>query len=79
VAAAEAEEAAEAAVAAVVAEAAVAASAAAEDLAAAIVRVHKGGHRLRESTLDWFKQRAISLSLDASLAQVGATYARTST
>jgi glycosyltransferase involved in cell wall biosynthesis len=56
----------------------VAASASADDLAAAIVRVHRAGRRLRESTLDWYKHHATRLSLDASLERVVETYTQTS-
>ena len=56
---------------------AIARSAEADDLAAAIVRVHRAGHELRRSTLDWFRQNAERLSLDRSLATVLEAYART--
>ena len=47
------------------------ASADADDLAAAIVRVHEAGPALRESTADWFERNARRLSLDG-LARAGA-------
>jgi glycosyltransferase involved in cell wall biosynthesis len=53
----------------------VAASADADDLAAAIVRVHAAGAELRQSTLDWFRRNATRLSLDSSLQLVVAEYA----
>jgi glycosyltransferase involved in cell wall biosynthesis len=53
----------------------VAPSASAEDLAAAIVRVHEAGRGLRESTLAWFKRNAERLSLGHSVEVVLATYA----
>jgi glycosyltransferase involved in cell wall biosynthesis len=52
----------------------IAASAEADDLAAAIVRVHRAGARLRESTLDWFHRNAERLSLEHSLQVVTAEY-----
>jgi glycosyltransferase involved in cell wall biosynthesis len=52
----------------------VAASASAEDLAAAIVRVHEAGHRLRESALAWFKRNETRLSLGNSLEIVSKAY-----
>jgi glycosyltransferase involved in cell wall biosynthesis len=54
---------------------AVARSAEADDLAAAIVRVHRAGPELRRSTLDWFGRNADRLSLDRSLARVLEAYA----
>jgi glycosyltransferase involved in cell wall biosynthesis len=54
---------------------AVAASADAEDLAAAIVRVHSAGPELRLSTLDWFRRNAARLSLESSLQRVLEEYA----
>lgn len=54
----------------------VAASAEAADLADAIVRVHAGGHALRESTADWFARNASELSLHTSLERVVARYGR---
>jgi glycosyltransferase involved in cell wall biosynthesis len=54
----------------------IAASAGADDLAAAIVRVHEGGEALRARTAAWFARNARRLSLDASLERVAATYAR---
>ncbi|HEY1360259.1 MAG TPA: glycosyltransferase family 4 protein [Thermoleophilaceae bacterium] len=52
----------------------VAASASPEDLAEAIVRVHRGGDALRESTAGWFAHNAQRLSLDASLRRVVESY-----
>ena len=52
----------------------VAASASAEDLAAAIVRVHELGAELRASTAAWFARNAHRLSLDGSLETVLAAY-----
>jgi glycosyltransferase involved in cell wall biosynthesis len=52
----------------------IAASASPEDLAAAIVRVHEGGHALRERTCAWFAANARRLSLDGSLDAVVAGY-----
>jgi glycosyltransferase involved in cell wall biosynthesis len=54
----------------------VAASDSPEDLAAAIERVHAGGHALRERTAAWFRDNARRLSLEASLESVVAVYAR---
>jgi glycosyltransferase involved in cell wall biosynthesis len=51
-------------------------SASPEDLADAIVRAHRAGSELRESTLAWFKRNAERLSLDRSLEVVLAGYAR---
>ena len=48
----------------------VAASTAPDELARAIVRVHEGGSRLRESRAGWFHANAERLSLDHSLAAV---------
>jgi glycosyltransferase involved in cell wall biosynthesis len=45
-------------------------------IAAAIVRVHETGLALRESTSGWFGEHAEELSLEASLEQVLASYAR---
>jgi glycosyltransferase involved in cell wall biosynthesis len=45
-------------------------------VAAAIVRVHEAGLELRESTARWFAEHAQELSLEASLEQVLAGYAR---
>jgi glycosyltransferase involved in cell wall biosynthesis len=53
----------------------IAASANADDLAAAIVRVHAAGAELRQSTLAWFHRNATRLSLDSSLQLVAAEYA----
>jgi glycosyltransferase involved in cell wall biosynthesis len=52
----------------------IAASASADDLAAAIVRVHEQGEALRASTRDWFARNAHRLSLGASLDTVVASY-----
>lgn len=54
---------------------AIAPSAAPEDLAAAIVRVHRAGPELRRSTLDWFRQNAERLSFEASYRSVLEAYA----
>jgi glycosyltransferase involved in cell wall biosynthesis len=48
----------------------IAPSASPEDLAAAIVRVHKGGYALRESTAAWFNRNSGRLSIDSSLETV---------
>jgi len=53
----------------------VAPSASADDLAAAIVRVHEAGPDLRRSTLDWFRRNVKRLSLETSLTRVLAGYA----
>ncbi len=53
----------------------VVASASSEDLAAAIASVREAGPALRASTLTWFKNNAIRLSLGHSLEIVSATYA----
>jgi glycosyltransferase involved in cell wall biosynthesis len=55
----------------------VAPSASAEDLAAAIVRVHEAGAALRESSLAWFRRNEERLSLAHSLDVVSAAYVRT--
>jgi glycosyltransferase involved in cell wall biosynthesis len=52
----------------------VAKTAAAEDLGEAIVRVHRAGTALRESTASWFARNSTSLSLEASLEVVLAAY-----
>jgi glycosyltransferase involved in cell wall biosynthesis len=52
----------------------VAPTARAEDLAAAIVRVHAGGEELRDSTLAWFRRNEVRLSLASSLEQVVQAY-----
>jgi glycosyltransferase involved in cell wall biosynthesis len=49
-----------------------------DDLAAAIVRVHRAGPELRSSTLAWFHRNAERLSLEGSLATVLAAYAGSS-
>jgi glycosyltransferase involved in cell wall biosynthesis len=46
------------------------------DLAAAILAVAEAGPALRESTADWFAANAATLSIDGSLEQVLASYAR---
>jgi glycosyltransferase involved in cell wall biosynthesis len=53
----------------------VATSAAADDLAAAIVRIHEGGDALRHRTADWYTANARRLSLAGSLQTVLAGYA----
>jgi glycosyltransferase involved in cell wall biosynthesis len=52
----------------------VAESTEADDLAAAILRVHDGGDALRASTCAWFAANATRLSLERSLEQVAASY-----
>jgi glycosyltransferase involved in cell wall biosynthesis len=52
----------------------VAPSADADDLAAALVRVHDAGPDLRRSTLEWFRRNAERLSLERSLRAVLADY-----
>jgi glycosyltransferase involved in cell wall biosynthesis len=47
-----------------------------EAVAAAIVRVYEAGIELRESTARWFAEHAGELSLESSLEQVLASYAR---
>jgi glycosyltransferase involved in cell wall biosynthesis len=54
----------------------VAPSASAEDLSAAVVRVHEAGPSLRTSSLEWFRRNAGRLSLESSLAAVVEAYAR---
>jgi glycosyltransferase involved in cell wall biosynthesis len=49
---------------------AIASSAQPDELAAAILRIHAAGRRLRESTAEWFRQRADRLSLERSLETV---------
>jgi glycosyltransferase involved in cell wall biosynthesis len=56
---------------------ALATSPAPDELAAAIVRVHRAGVGLRQSTLDWFRRNAERLSLERSLEIVERAYART--
>jgi glycosyltransferase involved in cell wall biosynthesis len=51
-------------------------SASPDDLAAAIVRVHRAGMALRESTADWFERHGQRLSLSRSLEVVSAAYAQ---
>jgi glycosyltransferase involved in cell wall biosynthesis len=53
----------------------VAASAFPDDLAEAILRVHRAGPQLRRSTAEWFAHNAQRLSLDRSLDVVIAMYA----
>jgi glycosyltransferase involved in cell wall biosynthesis len=53
----------------------IAASAQPEDLAAAVVRVHRGGPALRASTAAWYERNAERLSLEHSLGTVLAAYA----
>jgi glycosyltransferase involved in cell wall biosynthesis len=48
----------------------VASSEAADDLAAAIVRIHRAGAGLRRTTLDWFRRNEERLSLERSLQKV---------
>ena len=54
----------------------IAESGAPEDLAAAIVAVHRAGHALRETTADWFARNAERLSLRRSLEEVSRAYTR---
>ena len=54
----------------------VVASADPEAIAEAIVRVHEAGMELRESTAGWFAENAEELSLESSLREVLASYAR---
>jgi glycosyltransferase involved in cell wall biosynthesis len=54
----------------------VAPTASAEDIAAAILRVHEGGDALRASTSAWFGENARRLSLERSLERVVESYAR---
>jgi glycosyltransferase involved in cell wall biosynthesis len=49
-------------------------TAGADDLAAAIIRIHRGGHALRESTAAWFHRNRDALSLTGSLEAVLAAY-----
>jgi glycosyltransferase involved in cell wall biosynthesis len=56
----------------------VAASAEPADLAAAIERVHREGHALRERTAAWFAANAERLSLASSLRRVLDSYAEAS-
>jgi glycosyltransferase involved in cell wall biosynthesis len=49
-------------------------SASPDDLAAAIVRVHRAGPEMRASTADWFERNARRLSLEESLGTVVAAY-----
>jgi glycosyltransferase involved in cell wall biosynthesis len=52
----------------------VAPSASAEDLAAAILRIHDAGDAMRESTCAWFAHNARRLSLEGSLERVVSRY-----
>ena len=54
----------------------VAKSAEPEELAEAILRVHKAGPALRESTADWFRRNRERLSLETSVERVLAVYGR---
>ncbi len=54
---------------------AIAASAAADELASAIVRIHRAGSALRDSTAAWFRANAERLSLERSLDTVLDAYA----
>jgi hypothetical protein len=47
-----------------------------ETIAEAIVRVHEAGPALRESTAGWYAEHTEHLSLESSLEQVLASYAR---
>ena len=51
----------------------------AEAVATAILRVHKAGPAMRESTARWFAEHAEELSLESSLEQVLASYPSAST
>jgi glycosyltransferase involved in cell wall biosynthesis len=53
----------------------VAESATPEDLADAIIRVHRAGQALRDSSADWFRHNADRLSLERSLETVLHSYA----
>ena len=53
---------------------AVARSAAPDELAEAIVRVHRAGPDLRQSTLEWFRRNAERLSLERSLEVIASEY-----
>jgi glycosyltransferase involved in cell wall biosynthesis len=52
----------------------IAPSASPADLAAAIIRVHRAGYALRESTAAWFNRNSLGLSLESSLETVSAVY-----
>jgi glycosyltransferase involved in cell wall biosynthesis len=54
---------------------AVAASADPDELAAAIVRIHRAGPALRQSAADWFRRNADRLSLEHSVERVLEAYA----
>ncbi|MBA2740923.1 MAG: glycosyltransferase [Actinobacteria bacterium] len=56
---------------------AIASSAAPAELAAAILRIHRGGPGLRDSTAAWFRRNADRLSLERSLEKVLEAYAGT--
>jgi glycosyltransferase involved in cell wall biosynthesis len=55
----------------------VAASETPDDLAAAIVRIHRAGAELRRTTLDWFRRNEERLSLERSLHKVLEAHADT--
>jgi glycosyltransferase involved in cell wall biosynthesis len=57
----------------------VAPSSSANDLSAAIVRVHSAGQTMRESTAEWFTRNRDDLSLATSLDSVEAAYAEART
>jgi glycosyltransferase involved in cell wall biosynthesis len=52
----------------------VADSAEPEELAAAVIKVLRGGLPLRASTLGWYERNSYELSIDSSLAAVAASY-----
>jgi hypothetical protein len=51
-------------------------AASADDLPAAIARVHEAGPELRRRTAEWFAANASSLSAAESAKQIAAEYAR---
>jgi hypothetical protein len=51
-------------------------SASSEDLGDAIVRVHRAGAALRESTASWYARNADELALESSLRAVARGYER---
>jgi glycosyltransferase involved in cell wall biosynthesis len=53
----------------------IAASADAQSIAEAILRAHRGGAALRQSTADWFARNAEQLALESSLGKVLEIYA----
>jgi glycosyltransferase involved in cell wall biosynthesis len=53
----------------------IARSASPADLAEAIIRVHRAGSQLRQSTAVWYRRNATRLSLGSSLDEVVASYA----